>query len=153
MGFLCYDFSRLIFGGASTWRGLFSEFYGTSRKKRSVLTARTMSLCRLEAFAPAPAMTHMLVHLSAARVRKSYLFEKASGISTALRNRTNISEERVQSDRSVANWKKNHIFIWDWNSLSTDPWHKLLITFVFWCSKICTDIDPCHAAVILSQEI
>ena len=27
-GFLRYDFGRLIFGGAYTWRGLFSEFYG-----------------------------------------------------------------------------------------------------------------------------
>ena len=28
-GFLRYDFGGLIFGGAYTWRGLFSEFYGT----------------------------------------------------------------------------------------------------------------------------
>ena len=27
-GFLRYEFGGLIFGGASTWRGLFSEFYG-----------------------------------------------------------------------------------------------------------------------------
>ena len=27
-GFLRYDSGRLIFGGACTWRGLFSEFYG-----------------------------------------------------------------------------------------------------------------------------
>ena len=27
-GFLRYDSGRLIFGGAYTWRGLFSEFYG-----------------------------------------------------------------------------------------------------------------------------
>ena len=27
--FLRYDFEGLIFGGAYTWRGLFSEFYGT----------------------------------------------------------------------------------------------------------------------------
>ena len=26
-GFLRYDFGGLIFGGAFTWRGLFSEFY------------------------------------------------------------------------------------------------------------------------------
>ena len=26
-GFLRYDFGGLIFGGAYTWRGLFSEFY------------------------------------------------------------------------------------------------------------------------------
>ena len=28
-GFLCNDFEGLIFGGACTWRGLFSEFYGS----------------------------------------------------------------------------------------------------------------------------
>ena len=27
-GFLHYEFGELIFGGAYTWRGLFSEFYG-----------------------------------------------------------------------------------------------------------------------------
>ena len=27
-GFLRYDFGGLIFGGACTWKGLFSEFYG-----------------------------------------------------------------------------------------------------------------------------
>ena len=27
-GFLRYEFGGLIFGGAHTWRGLFSEFYG-----------------------------------------------------------------------------------------------------------------------------
>ena len=27
-GFLRYDFGELIFGGAYTWKGLFSEFYG-----------------------------------------------------------------------------------------------------------------------------
>ena len=27
-GFLHYDFGGLIFGGAYTWRGFFSEFYG-----------------------------------------------------------------------------------------------------------------------------
>ena len=26
---LLYEFGQLIFGGAHTWRGLFSEFYGT----------------------------------------------------------------------------------------------------------------------------
>ena len=29
-GFLCYKFWGLIFGGAYTWRRLFSEFYGIS---------------------------------------------------------------------------------------------------------------------------
>ena len=28
-GFLRYNFGGLIFGGAYTWRGLFSEFYST----------------------------------------------------------------------------------------------------------------------------
>ena len=50
-----------------------------------------MSLCRLEGFAPAPAMTHMLLYLSAAQVRKSYLLRKTTGISAALRSRTLIS--------------------------------------------------------------
>ena len=30
-GFLPYDFGGLIFGGAYTWRGLFSEFYRNCR--------------------------------------------------------------------------------------------------------------------------
>ena len=29
-GFLRYEFEELIIGGAYTWRGLFSEFYGMS---------------------------------------------------------------------------------------------------------------------------
>ena len=29
-GFLHYDFGGLIYGGAYTWGGLFSEFYGMS---------------------------------------------------------------------------------------------------------------------------
>ena len=32
-GVLCYRFEGLIFGGAYTWRGLFSEFYGMYLKK------------------------------------------------------------------------------------------------------------------------
>ena len=32
-GFLRYEFGGLIFGGAYTWRGLFSEFYGISKIK------------------------------------------------------------------------------------------------------------------------
>ena len=31
-GFLRYDFGGLIFGGAFTWRGLFSDFYGMLHK-------------------------------------------------------------------------------------------------------------------------
>ena len=34
-GFLRYEFGGLIFGGAYTWRGLFSEFYGICRKRTS----------------------------------------------------------------------------------------------------------------------
>ena len=33
VGFLRYRFGGLVFGGAYTWRGLFSEFYGTISKK------------------------------------------------------------------------------------------------------------------------
>ena len=32
-GFLCYNFGGLIFGGAYTWRGLFSEFYCNHSKQ------------------------------------------------------------------------------------------------------------------------
>ena len=32
-GFLSYRFEGLIFGGAYTWKGLFSEFYGTLLKE------------------------------------------------------------------------------------------------------------------------
>ena len=31
--FLCYRFWGLIFGGACTWRGLFSEFYVITEKR------------------------------------------------------------------------------------------------------------------------
>ena len=31
-GFLRYDFGGLIFGGASTWRGIFSEFCSVYRQ-------------------------------------------------------------------------------------------------------------------------
>ena len=31
-GFLRYEFGGLIFGGAYTWRGLFSEFYGIANR-------------------------------------------------------------------------------------------------------------------------
>ena len=36
-GFLRYDFGGLIFGGAYTWRGLFSEFYGIRNKTMHLL--------------------------------------------------------------------------------------------------------------------
>ena len=32
-GFLRHNFGGLIFGGAYTWRGLFSEFYGITVRK------------------------------------------------------------------------------------------------------------------------
>ena len=32
-GFLSYDFGGLVFGGAYTWRGLFSESYGNFSKQ------------------------------------------------------------------------------------------------------------------------
>ena len=39
-GFLRYHFGGLIFGGAYTWRGLFSEFYGNkdTRPHKSITT-------------------------------------------------------------------------------------------------------------------
>ena len=36
-GFLRYEFGGLIFGGAYTWRGLFSEFYGILLGTRSLV--------------------------------------------------------------------------------------------------------------------
>ena len=33
-----YEFGGLVFGGAYTWRGLFSEFYGTSRRMKAAIT-------------------------------------------------------------------------------------------------------------------
>ena len=44
-GFLRYRFGGLIFGGVYTWRGVFSEFYGSSTKKVS-----TYCVCRLSCF-------------------------------------------------------------------------------------------------------
>ena len=40
-GFLRYEFGGLIFGGVYTWRGLFSEFYGTLSSGSSLVKART----------------------------------------------------------------------------------------------------------------
>ena len=39
-GFLRYDSRGLIFGGAYTWRGLFSEFYGTERVVKITIRKR-----------------------------------------------------------------------------------------------------------------
>ena len=43
-GFLRYRFGGLIFGGAYTWRGLFSEFYGTLSSGSSLVTGRTCAI-------------------------------------------------------------------------------------------------------------
>ena len=37
-GFLCFKFEGLIFGGADTWRGVFSEFYGMFSNLQSYKT-------------------------------------------------------------------------------------------------------------------
>ena len=39
-GFLHYDFGGLILGGAYTWRGLFSEFYGTFGTNKNMVYYR-----------------------------------------------------------------------------------------------------------------
>ena len=44
-GFLRYDFGGLMFGGAYTWRGLFSEFYGISEK--GLGTGRKTNFCNV----------------------------------------------------------------------------------------------------------
>ena len=36
-GFLRYRFGGLVFGGAYTWRGLFSEFYGIAQSMTLVI--------------------------------------------------------------------------------------------------------------------
>ena len=43
-GVLRYRFGGLIFGGAYTWRGLFSEFYGITNLRRALATQPRMSL-------------------------------------------------------------------------------------------------------------
>ena len=48
-GFLRYRIGRLIFGGAYTWRGLFSEFYGIY--ERSEFDAVPNTLCFYFSFA------------------------------------------------------------------------------------------------------
>ena len=45
-GFLCYWFGGLIFGGAYTWRALFSEFYGTCSLHTSTSSPGRFSLAR-----------------------------------------------------------------------------------------------------------
>ena len=52
-GFLRYEFGGLIFGGAYTWRGLFSEFYGIcflddldfDKMQKEVKAKRQQHLC------------------------------------------------------------------------------------------------------------
>ena len=43
-GFLRYEFGGLIFGGAYTWRGLFSEFYGISTTGNKVSLVNLFAL-------------------------------------------------------------------------------------------------------------
>ena len=51
-GFLRYEFGGLIFGGAYTWRGLFSEFYGIQCRSQQLDGINFLVLpireCRLE---------------------------------------------------------------------------------------------------------
>ena len=42
-GFLLYDFEGLVFGGAYTWRGLFSGFYGSLALKQRLEVIRVMA--------------------------------------------------------------------------------------------------------------
>ena len=47
-GFLRYQFGGLIFGGAYTWRGLFSEFYGIrSLDEFPIITDFCHKYCRI----------------------------------------------------------------------------------------------------------
>ena len=52
-GFLRYEFGGLLFGGAYTWKGLFSEFYGISglrlnSEKREALSIGSKRNCDLK---------------------------------------------------------------------------------------------------------
>ena len=44
-GFLRYRIGRLIFGGAYTWRGLFSEFYGIYERNEFDAVPNTLCFC------------------------------------------------------------------------------------------------------------
>ena len=48
-GFLHCDFEGLIFGGAYTWRGLFSEFYGKflQKTRNKKLTYRKIKTAKI----------------------------------------------------------------------------------------------------------
>ena len=48
--FLRYEFGGLIFGGAYTWRSLFSEFYGISRMKNCIDLNRSEGFIYLPPF-------------------------------------------------------------------------------------------------------
>ena len=41
---MCYPFGGLIFGGACTWKGLFSELYGICKKARELRHNNFMGL-------------------------------------------------------------------------------------------------------------
>ena len=43
-GFLRYDFGGLIFGGAYTWRGIFSEFYGIVHQNTLIINFSEVQL-------------------------------------------------------------------------------------------------------------
>ena len=60
-GYLRYRFGRLIFGGAHTWRGLFSEFYGISMLP-------TLSLEKVSSYGLLP----QFIYISPGRVQKRY---------------------------------------------------------------------------------
>ena len=43
-----YEFGGLIFGGAYTWRGLFSEFYGITKSFSSLFSTRKVNTVPLK---------------------------------------------------------------------------------------------------------
>ena len=45
-GFLRYEFGGLLFGGADTWRGLFSQFYGICKLHAVINFSSFFSFCR-----------------------------------------------------------------------------------------------------------
>ena len=49
-GFLRYEFGGLIFGGAYTWRGLFSKFYGIIENRSFYQSSRSLGWVVIDIF-------------------------------------------------------------------------------------------------------
>ena len=72
-GFLRYRFGGLIFGGAYTWRGLFSEFYGICRN-----VARTFVELCMETPYWCTVLVHQYGHRKSTKTSGGHFFYKSS---------------------------------------------------------------------------